>query len=123
MEKLGLLITFFWCLMIVMLIWLKWESAVSMSLNEWGDFLAGMTAPITFLWLIIGYILQRKELHLNTEALIMTKNEMARQGNELNEQTQHIKMQAHAAEIQSSSTRRKELREILLRNTTHHREE
>jgi len=39
------------------------------SLNELGDFIAGVFAPIAFLWLILGYIQQGKQLDQNTRAL------------------------------------------------------
>jgi hypothetical protein len=31
-------------------------------LNEIGDFFAGIFGPIAFLWLVIGYLMQNKEL-------------------------------------------------------------
>ncbi|WP_428660448.1 hypothetical protein [Reyranella sp.] len=37
--------------------------------NEWGDIFAGLFAPVAFLWLIIGYKQQGRELQLNTRAL------------------------------------------------------
>ncbi|TXY28584.1 hypothetical protein FXE87_06390 [Vibrio mimicus] len=83
MEKFGILLTSLWFLLLCGLVALKWDDAASMSLNEWGDFLAGVTAPIAFLWLIIGYMLQRKELSLNSEALWLTQKEVERQANEL----------------------------------------
>ncbi|MCR9299283.1 hypothetical protein NB466_10445 [Vibrio fluvialis] len=100
MEKLGILITFAWTILIAALVYLKWDQALEMSLNECGDFLAGATAPIAFLWLIIGYMLQRKELNLNTEALLMSKNEIARQANEMEAQTELLQTQARLAEGQ-----------------------
>lgn len=39
------------------------------SLNELGDFLAGVFAPIAFFWLILGYVQQGKQLDQNTTAL------------------------------------------------------
>ncbi|MGN5052318.1 hypothetical protein ACTG1T_18145 [Aeromonas veronii] len=100
MEKLGIAITMAWSLLCAYLIYTRWEDAAKMSLNEWGDFLAGITAPIAFLWLIIGYMLQRKELKLNTDALLLTKDEMARQANEMSVQTDLLKTQARLAEGQ-----------------------
>ena len=93
-------ITTAWSLLCAFLIYTRWEDAAKMSLNEWGDFLAGVTAPIAFLWLIIGYMLQRKELKLNTEALLLTKDEMARQAYEMSVQTNLLKTQARLAEDQ-----------------------
>ena len=49
----------------------------SMGPNEWGDFLAGVFAPLAFLWLVIGYY---------------------RQGDEIAKSTQQLERQADAAE-------------------------
>nr|MVG01538.1 hypothetical protein [Vibrio cholerae] len=100
MEKFGILLTSLWFLLLCGLVALKWDDAVSMSLNEWGDFLAGVTAPIAFLWLIIGYMLQRKELSLNSEALWLTQKEVERQANELEKQSGYQSTQAKLASAQ-----------------------
>ena len=39
------------------------------SINELGDALAGIFAPIAFFWLILGYVQQGKQLDQNTKAL------------------------------------------------------
>ena len=83
MQKIGLFLTSLWVVLIGVIIFFNWKAASTLSLNEWGDFLAGITAPMAFLWLIIGYMLQSKELKMNTEALF-------EQSNELREQTQAI---------------------------------
>ena len=83
MQKIGFILTGLWAVIIGIIVFFTWETASSLKLNEWGDFLAGITAPIAFLWLIIGYMLQSKELKMNTEALLQ-------QSQELQEQTQAI---------------------------------
>lgn len=103
MEKAGITISITWLLVIGALITLKWNDAVLLSLNEWGDFLAGITAPLAFLWLIIGYGLQRKELKANTEALIFQREELAKQAEELSVQSLHMAKQASAAADQASA--------------------
>jgi preprotein translocase subunit SecG len=95
-EKMGVALTFIWLTTIATLIFLKWDSAKCLSLNEWGDFLAGVTAPLAFLWLIIGYMLQRQELKNNTEALFFQRDEMAKQAIELKEQNKHLAATAEA---------------------------
>jgi hypothetical protein len=42
------------------------------ALNEWGDFLAGVFAPLAFGWLVYGYYLQREELVLQRRELKAT---------------------------------------------------
>lgn len=111
MEKVGITITFFWTVSVSGLLYIKRHEALLMSLNEWGDFLAGVTAPIAFLWLIIGYMLQRKEMNLNTEALLLSKNEIERQANELAKQTEYQSIQAKLAQQQSSDMIRRRMEE------------
>ncbi|CAI1560009.1 hypothetical protein P9A04_00660 [Serratia marcescens] len=49
---------------------------VMTSWNELGDFLAGAFSPIAFLWLVIGYLQQQKELQQNTRALELQAEEL-----------------------------------------------
>ena len=35
---------------------------LNLSLNEWGDFLAGAFAPLAFFWFILAYFLQQQEI-------------------------------------------------------------
>lgn len=100
MGKLGLVITLVWMSLFGLVIFLKWEQAALMKPNEWGDLLAGATSPIAFLWLIIGYHQQRKELQMNTQALLHQKEELSKQVEELSKQNEYQKVIARAAEEQ-----------------------
>lgn len=46
------------------------------SWNEFGDFLAGAFSPVAFLWLVLGYLQQQKELQQNTKALELQAEEL-----------------------------------------------
>src|SRR5690242_18584195 len=37
--------------------------------NEWGDWAAGVAAPLAFLWLVVGYLQQGEELDANAKSL------------------------------------------------------
>ncbi len=107
MERIGVILTTLWVTLIGYIIYLKADQAVSLSLNEWGDFLGGITAPIAFLWLIIGYALQRKELKMNTDALNGQRNELAKQNeylsisaNAAQEQVKQANTQSHQAQME-----------------------
>ena len=52
------------------------KSNTAMTLNEWGDFLAGVSAPLALLWLVIGYFQHGQELQLNTAALRTQQEEL-----------------------------------------------
>jgi hypothetical protein len=66
-----------------------WGQFFDLPLDSLGSFLEGAFAPLAFLWLVIGYFLQKKELSENTTAI----------------QKQHIEMQKSAkhAAIQAAS--------------------
>ena len=55
-------------------------------LNELGDFLAGFFTPLAFGWLVYGYLQQSKELRLQREELSLTRNQLGKQTELLQEQ-------------------------------------
>jgi hypothetical protein len=55
---------------------MNWDELNALKLNEAGDFLAGVVAPLAFLWLIVGYFQQGDELKQNTEALRLQAEEL-----------------------------------------------
>lgn len=60
---------FFWTIVAIV-------SSKEMNLNEWGDFMAGTSAPLAFFWLVIGYFQQGDELKQNTQALRQQADEL-----------------------------------------------
>ena len=56
------------------------------NLNELGDFLAGFFTPLAFGWLVYGYLQQSKELRLQREELSLTRNQLDKQTELLQEQ-------------------------------------
>lgn len=69
------------------------------TLNELGDFLAGIFAPIAFFWLILGYIQQGKQLDQNTNALEQQEKALQLQIDEMKE---GVKQQAELVNIQKT---------------------
>ncbi len=67
-------------LYISFLIWLRWPFSIStlgtIAINEFGDFLAGVFGPIAILWLILSFMLQKKELTQNRDALLLQAKEL-----------------------------------------------
>ena len=64
--------------------------------NELGDFLAGVFTPLAFLWLVIGYFMQRTELGLQRQELKHQREELALTRDKLGEQVELLKQQAEA---------------------------
>ena len=67
--------------------------------NELGDFLAGVFSPLAFLWLIVGYFLQARELNLTREELssqtkaLIAQSKAASKGVKLEEENQRAEQE------------------------------
>lgn len=71
----GIGITFGYFLILGLTI-LKFNLTLMASWNEFGDFLAGAFSPVAFLWLVLGFVQQQKELQQNTQALKLQADEL-----------------------------------------------
>ena len=87
---LGVLVTFIWLLGIYLFSRGNGYTLPT-SLNELGDFLAGIFAPIAFFWLILGYIQQGKQLDQNTRALEQQEKALQLQIDEMKESVKQQK--------------------------------
>lgn len=72
----GVTVSTGWIIVSLALLWLTRAKLPEMGPNEWGDYLAGMFAPLALLWLVLGYMQQGEELKLNTEALRLQAEEL-----------------------------------------------
>jgi hypothetical protein len=66
-----------------------WEAFVGQPAEALGGFLEGAFAPLAFLWLVIGFFLQQRELSQNTEAIRDQYEQMRRAA-------EHAEVQARA---------------------------
>ena len=98
LTKIGLGVTALWVLSNTLLGLYVPGDFSAMSLNEWGDFLAGVSAPLALLWLVIGYFQHGEELRLNTKALSAQQEELRRQVEETATLARNAERQARAAE-------------------------
>lgn len=71
----GVGITFVYFLILAITI-VKLNLDLMASWNEFGDFLAGAFSPVAFLWLVLGFVQQQRELQQNTEALRLQADEL-----------------------------------------------
>ncbi len=97
----GIAITGIW-LTVIIIVWFFGGLESSSSLNELGDALAGIFAPIAFFWLIMGYIQQGKQLDQNTKALEQQERALQLQIDEMKES---VKQQGYLAQLQSEQLR------------------
>jgi len=74
--RVGGLLTGGWIVIWLLYAYINWNNIEVLSPNEWGDFFAGIFAPLAFLWLVIGYFQQGDELRQNTKALELQAKEL-----------------------------------------------
>lgn len=99
--KFGWSFTVFWILFWSVFLYLDWINARKMAFNEWGDFFAGVSAPLAFLWLVIGYFQQGEELGQNTKALEQQEKALQLQVDELKQSVEQQNKSAIALGRQS----------------------
>lgn len=90
-EKSVAIISFFWVLLIVVLLILKRHTITELELNSIGDFLAGAFAPLGFFWLVAGFYQQGKGLEQNSAALNMQAEELKFSTQALQSQVEEMK--------------------------------
>ncbi|MDA5241027.1 hypothetical protein EXN32_22470 [Agrobacterium tumefaciens] len=85
-------------------------------LNSLGDFLAGLFAPVAFLWLVVTVFLQKQELALTRQEMVETREVMIEQAAEaraqkefVEQQTAIMKRQADLAEESYKKSRKLEM--------------
>jgi hypothetical protein len=92
---LAMTITFFWLGFgtFYLGVYIGWSEVFEQPLDSLGSVLEGAFAPLAFLWLVVGYFLQQKELSENTKMI-------QKQHTEMQKSAKHAATQA--ASIQTS---------------------
>lgn len=100
---LGIVVTVVWLLVLTLYISgaVGWANLSKVPIDTLGSFLEGSFAPLAFLWFVLAYFSQQKELAQNTEALKMQSIEMQRsveqasiQANAISASEQHARREA-----------------------------
>ena len=73
---LGLSAIYFTALVVYLLV--QGQNPADLRLNELGDFLGGVSSPLAFLWLVLGFFQQSREIRLSSRALHLQAKEMRR---------------------------------------------
>ena len=93
-----------------------WSNIGNQSIEIVGTFLEGAFAPLAFLWLVIGYFLQKKELMQNTDAIKMQYIEIQKSADQAVIQSEAIRaseMHAHKQSfLQIAESVKQQLRAI-----------
>lgn len=92
-EKWARLITSLYLSVFLAIVLARFTELFTLPLNELGDFAAGMFAPLAFLWLVLGYQQQGRELANSNSSLVLQATELRslvenqRVANEIHERT------------------------------------
>lgn len=84
-------VSILWIIFIFCFLILKRSSLVELDLNEVGDFLAGVFAPLGFFWLVAGFYQQGKGLEQNSKALRLQADELKKTTEALDLQVKEMK--------------------------------
>ena len=73
-------LTFAWLLLAFLYVdtTIGWEKFAKLGVDDLGEFLQGAFSPLAFLWLVIGYFIQQRELEQNTKVLQAQLYEVSR---------------------------------------------
>ncbi len=105
-TKIGIAITILWTVFTAGLIAAKWDEVQSLTLNEWGDYISGMSAMLALFWLVLGYFQQSEELRQNTKALQLQQKEMSNQVKETQALVANSEKHASATIILAEATQK-----------------
>ena len=78
LPRVGLVLTAIYVAGLVIYLWVQGQNPASLDLNELGDFLGGVSSPLAFLWLVLGFFQQGREIRLSNKALQLQAAEMRR---------------------------------------------
>jgi hypothetical protein len=105
---LGLILTFGFLIVVASVVHPRWSEIGNLKLNELGDFLAGISSTLAFLWLIIAVLLQRQELQAQREELRQSREALKAQAAELKRTAdqQKIQVEIMGAQLNDIKTER-----------------
>ena len=78
LPVIGLGLTAVYVLGLVVYLAVQGQNPADLKLNELGDFLGGVSSPLAFLWLVLGFFQQSREIRLSNKALHLQAQEMRR---------------------------------------------
>jgi hypothetical protein len=78
LPVIGLWLTAVYLFLLVIYLAVQGQNPADLRLNELGDFLGGVSSPLAFLWLVLGFFQQSREIRLSNKALHLQAKEMRR---------------------------------------------
>lgn len=78
LPLIGLALSAAYVVGLVIYLVLQQQNPADLRLNELGDFVGGVASPLAFLWLVLGFFQQSREIRLSGKALRLQAAEMRR---------------------------------------------
>ena len=78
LTTIGLVLTVLYIAGLVAYLYWQGQNPADLQLNELGDFLGGVSSPLAFTWLVLGFFQQSREIRLSGKALELQATEMRR---------------------------------------------
>ncbi|WP_224199750.1 MULTISPECIES: hypothetical protein [Pacificimonas] len=78
LPRIGLVLSALYVFGLVVYLIVQGQNPADLKLNELGDFLGGVSSPLAFLWLVLGFFQQSREIRLSGQALHLQAREMRR---------------------------------------------
>lgn len=78
LPRIGLGLSALYVVLLVFYLFLQGQNPADLRLNELGDFVGGVSSPLAFLWLVLGFFQQSREIRLSGRALELQAREMQR---------------------------------------------
>ena len=78
LPMIGLALSALYVAGVTLYLFVQGQNPADLRLNELGDFLGGVSSPLAFLWLVLGFFQQSREIRLSGKALHLQAQEMKR---------------------------------------------
>lgn len=88
LARIGLALSGLYIAGLVIYLVVQGQNPANLRLNELGDFVGGVASPIAFLWLVLGFFQQGREIRLSSKALHLQAQELRKSVDEQRKQAQ-----------------------------------
>ena len=78
LPLIGLALSALYVLGLIVYLIIQGQNPADLQMNELGDFLGGVSSPLAFLWLVLGFYQQSREIRMSNQALHLQAREMRR---------------------------------------------
>ena len=78
LPLIGLALSALYVVGVALYLCVQGQNPADLRLHELGDFLGGVSSPLAFLWLVLGFFQQSREIRLSNKALHLQAREMRR---------------------------------------------